>query len=191
MFYNCKSLLSLPDISKWNLHNVSDMSYMFYNCKSLSSLPDISKWDTQNIEDMSYMFNNCYLFISFPNIIKWITKNDVDTSCVFDNFLSIQIFQDKNKLNYEESLSKGKKEYDQKIQNNNGKEKLQNNIIFEELYIELGETNTDINLFRTENNFQIDIYSCDKKINIFKRNNKWKYNFELIYQNLILLMLVI
>ena len=48
MFYGCSSLLSLPDISRWNTNNVTDMSYMFYNCSSLSSLSDISKWNTNN-----------------------------------------------------------------------------------------------------------------------------------------------
>ncbi len=38
LFYDCKSLLSLPDISKWNTNNIVDMSNVFYNCKSLSSL---------------------------------------------------------------------------------------------------------------------------------------------------------
>ena len=42
----CKSLLSLPDISKWDTQNVTNMSYMFKDCYSLSSLSDISKWDT-------------------------------------------------------------------------------------------------------------------------------------------------
>ena len=31
-------LLSLPDISKWNTQNVTDMSDMFRHCQSLSSL---------------------------------------------------------------------------------------------------------------------------------------------------------
>ena len=31
IFYECKSLKSLPDISKWNINNVTDMSYVFYN----------------------------------------------------------------------------------------------------------------------------------------------------------------
>ena len=44
MFYYCRSLQSLPDISKWNTENVTNMSYMFYDCSSLQSLPDISKW---------------------------------------------------------------------------------------------------------------------------------------------------
>jgi len=43
MFYNYKSLLSLPDISNWNTNKINNMSYMLYNCESLLSLPDISK----------------------------------------------------------------------------------------------------------------------------------------------------
>jgi surface protein len=37
IFYGCKSLSSLPDISKWNTNKVTNMSYMFCGCKSLSS----------------------------------------------------------------------------------------------------------------------------------------------------------
>ena len=47
MFYNCISLLSLPDISKINTNDVTDMSKMFYNYSTLLSLPDISKWNTK------------------------------------------------------------------------------------------------------------------------------------------------
>ena len=41
IFYNCISIISLPDISKWNTNNVKNMSVMFKHCSSLSSLPDI------------------------------------------------------------------------------------------------------------------------------------------------------
>ena len=37
------SLLTLPDISKWNTENVRNMSFMFDYCSSLSNLPDISR----------------------------------------------------------------------------------------------------------------------------------------------------
>ena len=47
MFYNCDSLKSLPDISKWDTKNATNMSYMFYNCDSLESLPDLSKQNTK------------------------------------------------------------------------------------------------------------------------------------------------
>ena len=43
MFNKCTSLSNLPDISKCNANNVTNMSGMFNNCKSLSSLHDISK----------------------------------------------------------------------------------------------------------------------------------------------------
>ena len=48
MFKGCSSLLSLPDISKWNINNITDMNNMFEGCSSLLSLPDISKWNTNN-----------------------------------------------------------------------------------------------------------------------------------------------
>ena len=56
MFSDCNKLSSLPDISKWDISNVTNMSSMFYNCNKLSSLPDISKWDTSKVNNMSYMF---------------------------------------------------------------------------------------------------------------------------------------
>ena len=43
------------------------MSWMFGRCESLSSLPDISKWDTKNVTDMSNMFYNCKLFKNIPS----------------------------------------------------------------------------------------------------------------------------
>ena len=66
MFYDCISLLSLPDISKWNTINVINMSDMFSCCSSLSSLPDISKWNTNNVNNMSRMFDNCILLLCIP-----------------------------------------------------------------------------------------------------------------------------
>ena len=41
IFYNCHSIESIPDISKWDITNVHDLSYLFYGCSSLKSLPDI------------------------------------------------------------------------------------------------------------------------------------------------------
>ena len=38
IFYGCKSLKKLPDISKWNTFNVNDISWMFYGCESLKTL---------------------------------------------------------------------------------------------------------------------------------------------------------
>ena len=64
MFEGCSSLLSLPDISKWNTNNVINMSYMFNGCSLLISLPDISKLNTNNVNNMVYMFSRCSSLLS-------------------------------------------------------------------------------------------------------------------------------
>ena len=98
MFYNCASLPSLPDISKWNTNKVINMSYMFYNCSSLLLLPDISKWNTNNVTDMSYMFYNCSSLSSLPDISKWNTSNVTDMSALFSGYSSLISLPDKSKL---------------------------------------------------------------------------------------------
>ena len=41
IFYRCSSLTKLPDISKWNTNNVTDMNDIFDGCSSLIKLSDI------------------------------------------------------------------------------------------------------------------------------------------------------
>ena len=71
MFSNCSSLLFLPDISNWNTSKVEKFGEMFDNCTSLTFLPDISKWDTSNAIKMNYMFRNCKSLLYLPEISKW------------------------------------------------------------------------------------------------------------------------
>ena len=47
VFNGCSSLISLPDISKWETRYVINMSDLFSGCNSLISLPDISKWNME------------------------------------------------------------------------------------------------------------------------------------------------
>jgi len=98
MFYECSSLSSLPDISKWNTNNVIDMSYMFSGCTSLSSLPDISKWNTNNVTNMKCMFSGCTLS-SLPTISKWNTNNVIDMSYMFSGCSSLSFLPDISKWN--------------------------------------------------------------------------------------------
>ena len=60
LFFECKSLITLPDISKWNTFNVENMRYTFFKCNSLISLPDISKWNTLFVENIECMFLRNY-----------------------------------------------------------------------------------------------------------------------------------
>ena len=89
MFSECKSLISLPDLSKWNTSNVTDMKAMFWECNSLISLPDISKWDTSNVTAMNHMFFGCRSLISLPDISKWNTSKVSDKKFMFYEAINI------------------------------------------------------------------------------------------------------
>ena len=102
MFYGCSSLISLPDISKWNTNNVTNMSYMFNQCSSLSSLPDISKWHTNNVTNMNSMFNCCSSLISLPDISEWNTNNVNNMSHMFYRCSSLLSLPDISKWNTKE-----------------------------------------------------------------------------------------
>lgn len=86
MFYNCKSLTTIPplDTSKvthmdsmlyqcsklttiplLNTSNVINMSVMFYNCSSLTTVPQL---DTSKVADMGSMFYNCNKLTTIPSL---------------------------------------------------------------------------------------------------------------------------
>ena len=65
MFNGCCSLISLPDISKWNIKYVTNMDYMFRGCSSLISLPDISKWDIKYVINMDYIFEGSHNLLNY------------------------------------------------------------------------------------------------------------------------------
>ena len=80
MFYGCSSLLSLPDISKWNTSNVINMENMFKDCSSLLSLSNLN---TINVTSMESMFEGCSSLSSLPDISKWNTSNVKDMESMF------------------------------------------------------------------------------------------------------------
>ena len=104
ILFNCSSLLSLPDISKWNTDNLENMSSMFFYCSSLSSLPDISKWNTVNVINMNFMFFYCSSLSSFPDISKWNTDNVTDISFMFSDCSLLSSLPDISKWNTENTF---------------------------------------------------------------------------------------
>ena len=62
LFSGCKSLSSLPDISKWNTKNIDKIEKIFYGCISLSSLPDISLW---KIKEENKLIDDCLSLLYF------------------------------------------------------------------------------------------------------------------------------
>ena len=89
MFYGCGTLLSLPDISKWNTENITSMKGIFFRCELLASLPDISKWNLYKVNDISNMFSCCYSIRSLPDISRWNLINVKDMNHMFYNCRSI------------------------------------------------------------------------------------------------------
>ena len=75
LFHGYKSLLCLPDISKLNTNNITNMKGLFGGCESLLCLPDISKWKTNNVINMESLFHGCKSVSYLPDISKWNINN--------------------------------------------------------------------------------------------------------------------
>ena len=58
VFYECSSLKILPDISKWNIENVTLIAGLFFGCSSLKELPDISYWNISKVEFLGFFLEN-------------------------------------------------------------------------------------------------------------------------------------
>ena len=59
MFFMCKKLTKLQNISNWNTKNVTNMSYMFYGCKELTEIEGLENWKTDNVKNRYGMFDGC------------------------------------------------------------------------------------------------------------------------------------
>ena len=75
MFYGCKSLTVLPDISTWDTLNVKNMNEIFYECISLSFIPDISKWYIYKVKEMNNIFYGCKKDLNLLNLINNLFYN--------------------------------------------------------------------------------------------------------------------
>ena len=65
--YNIKDELK---IKLRGINNIINMSCMFYECSSLLSIPDISKWNTQNLINIKDNFNKIKN-LKIPDKFKW------------------------------------------------------------------------------------------------------------------------
>ena len=100
MFYGCKSLVSIPDISDWNMENVTNMFGLFYECESLISIPDISKWNMKKVTNMSNIFHGCNKLSSIPYITNWNVEN------IFYNFELVYKYDEDLRILGEEFVNK-------------------------------------------------------------------------------------
>ena len=104
MFYKCKSLLYLPDISEWNTENATNISHMFQACITLSWLPDISKWNTKKVTDLNAIFNQCKSLTSLPDISKWDSSNFKNLGGMFSGCEKLRSLPDISKWNTSQNI---------------------------------------------------------------------------------------
>ena len=117
LFFGCHSLISLPNISRWDTDNVFDFTDIFCDCKNLKFLPDLSRWNLERSENLFNIFGNCnslnniqdiYAFLeqkifpfneyisSFSPRIKEINSNENSTSKLISETALISIDFPKN-----------------------------------------------------------------------------------------------
>ena len=60
----------MPDISKWNVSNVTKINGLFSECTSLEHIPDLQSWDTSKVITMNGVFYNCSKLTGIENIIN-------------------------------------------------------------------------------------------------------------------------
>ena len=97
LFYECSSLKSLPDISKWNVNNLETINNIFKGCSSLLSFPNISKWNFLNIIHQNNINNLIEDSLSSKNSSNIEIKNFIDSDNI--NSSSFLNNQDNSNLN--------------------------------------------------------------------------------------------
>ena len=68
-----------PDISEWDVSNVTSMRGMFCGCHKFNC--DISRWDVRKVKDFNSMFIECYEFDQ--PIGSWKIDSMEDAVCMF------------------------------------------------------------------------------------------------------------
>ena len=84
MFYNCKEFNC--NLSKWNVHNVEDMSCMFCNCIKFEG-KGLENWDVSKVENMCSTFLYCINLSC--NLNKWDVSNITKMHNIFDGCTSL------------------------------------------------------------------------------------------------------
>ena len=68
-----------PDVSRWDVSNVQNMTRMFKECSNFNC--DLSQWDVSNVENMRCMFYRCRNFNQ--SLSEWIVSKVEDMNAMF------------------------------------------------------------------------------------------------------------
>lgn len=84
MFQRTQKFNGSPNINKWDMSSVEDMSLMFREATGFNA--DISEWNVSNVTGMSAMFDNAHSFNQ--NISNWDVSRVTDMSAMFTNAIN-------------------------------------------------------------------------------------------------------
>lgn len=87
------SIRELKDIDRFDVSNVTDMSFMFYNMECILNFKGLSSWNTSKVSNMSSMFRSTLVrrydqqgADLYPEFLKnWDTSNVKDMSSMFQS----------------------------------------------------------------------------------------------------------
>ena len=82
MFFNCETFNS--DLSKWDVSSGENFKNMFYRCKKFNC--DLSKWDVSIGKDFNYMFYRCEKFNC--DLSQWVVSKGEKFTSMFDHCLN-------------------------------------------------------------------------------------------------------
>ena len=71
MFYNCSSLSNIKPLENWNISNINNFGFMFCRCSSLSDITPLENWNTSNVNDFGFMFCKCYSLSDIKPLEHW------------------------------------------------------------------------------------------------------------------------
>ena len=84
MFNSLRNLQEVGDLSNWDTHNFTDMSYMFNTENDLlTSLGNLSNWNTSKVTNMANMFCGNGSLKSLGDLSRWQTGNVTNMSMMF------------------------------------------------------------------------------------------------------------
>jgi len=79
-FEHCYEIVTVPNMDKWDVSNVTNMRYTFANCIAFNT--NINDWDVSNVTDMRGMFNEAHAFNQPLN--NWDVSNVTDMRGMFN-----------------------------------------------------------------------------------------------------------
>ena len=91
--FSGRSIRELKDIDRFDVSNVTDMSFMFYDMERILNFYGLSSWNTSKVSNMSYMFASTLVrrydqqgADLYPEFLKnWDTSNVKDMSSMFQS----------------------------------------------------------------------------------------------------------